>query len=183
MIVFAEGYASALQLAFEEGMAVEVVGDEKGQERPTHKAIEPQHGVANVEVIAGITRTLSSEDAAMWILDRKPGNGGEEDGPHFHALENEVDAELFTTLHAPQVGVNVVFLAHPFLGPLQGKFAFLGKSLHPAVVIMGALTQDFFADGLDLVKVAEEVDEVLWAGEQRQMAENDDAVEAEIYAR
>ena len=119
----------------------------------------------------------------MWILDRKPGNGGEEGGPHFHALENEVDAELFTTLHAPQVGANVVFLAHPFLGPLQGKFAFLGKSLHPAVVIMGALTQDFFADGLDLVNVAEEVDEVLWAGEQRQMAENDDAVEAEIYAR
>ena len=57
-------------------------------------------------------------------------------------------------------------LAHPFLGPPQGRFAFLGKSLHPAVVILGALTQDFFGDGLDLVNVAEEVDDVLWAGEQ-----------------
>jgi hypothetical protein len=49
------------------------------------------------------------------------------------------------------------------------------------VVILGALTQDFFADGLDLVNVAKEMDDVLRAGEQRQMAEDDDAVETVIY--
>jgi len=33
------------------------------------------------------------------------------------------------------------------------------------------------------VHVAEEVDDVLWTSEQGQMAEDDDAVEAVIYAR
>jgi len=49
------------------------------------------------------------------------------------------------------------------------------------VVIVGAPPQDFFADGLDLVNVAEEVDDVLRTREQRQMAEDGDAVEAVTY--
>ena len=86
-------------------------------------------------------------------------------------------------LHLSQARPYVVFLANALFRPLQGNVTFLGKRLHPAVVILGALTQDFFADGLDVVNVAEEMDDVLRAGEQGQMAEDDDAVEAVIYAR
>jgi hypothetical protein len=43
------------------------------------------------------------------------------------------------------------------------------------------LTQDFFTDGLDLVDVAEEVDDVLRAGEQGQRTEDDDTVETVVY--
>ena len=79
------------------------------------------------------------------------------------------------------MGTNVVLLADPLLGPLHRDVAFLGEGFHPAVVIVGALTQDLFADGVDLVEVTEKVDDVLGAGEQGQMAEDDDTVETVVY--
>ena len=117
----------------------------------------------------------------MRIFHGESGNGGTKRRSLFHALEDEVDAELLAALHASQVGPDVVFLADALLGPLHRNFTFLGKGFDPAVVIIGALPQDFFADGLDLVDVAEEVDDVLRTSEQGQMAEDDDAVEAVIY--
>src|SRR5215472_4383506 len=117
----------------------------------------------------------------MGIVDREPGNGGAEGGSQFHALKDEVDSELIAALHASQVGTNVVLLADPFFGPLHGDLTFLGEGFHPTVVIVGPLTQDFFADGVDLVDVAEEVDDVFGAGEQGQMTEDDDTVETMVY--
>src|SRR5260370_30756262 len=106
----------------------------------------------------GVAGTLSGEDAVMGIVDREPGNGRAEGGSQLHAVEDEVNSKLIPALHSSQVGTDVVFLADPFFGPLHGDLTFLGKGLHPAVVIVGSLTQDFFADGLHLVDVAEEVD-------------------------
>jgi hypothetical protein len=79
------------------------------------------------------------------------------------------------------VGPDVVFLEDPFFGPLHTDVAFLGEGLHPAVIIVGPLTQDLLADGVDLVEVTEEVDDVLGAGEQGQMTEDDDTVETVVY--
>jgi hypothetical protein len=45
------------------------------------------------------------------------------------------------------------------------------------MVIVGSLPQDFFADGLHVVDIAEEVDDVFRAGEQGQMPEDDDSIE------
>src|SRR6516225_5133682 len=117
----------------------------------------------------------------MGIVDREPGDGGAEGGSQFQALEDEVDSELIAALQASQVGTDVVFLADPFFGPLHRDVAFLGEGFHPAVVIVGPLTQDFFADGVDVVDVAEEVDDVLGAGEQGQMTEDNDTVETVVY--
>src|SRR6516162_2892513 len=117
----------------------------------------------------------------MGIVDREPGNGGAEGGSQFHALEDEVDSELIAALQASQVGTDVVFLADPLFGPLHRDLAFLSKGFHPAVVIVGRLTQGFFADGVDLVDVAEEMDDVLGAGEQGQMTEDDDTLETVVY--
>ena len=77
--------------------------------------------------------------------------------------------------------MDVVFLADPFFGPLQRDVVFLGEGFHPAVVIVGPLTQDFFADGADLVEVTEKVDDVFGAGEQGEMTEDDDTVETVVY--
>jgi hypothetical protein len=49
------------------------------------------------------------------------------------------------------------------------------------MVIIGSLPQDFFADDLHLMNIAEEVDDVLRAGEQGQMTEDDDAIETVVY--
>ena len=126
---------------------------EKGRNDPTHKAIGPRTS-SRIEVIVGVARTLSRQDAVTGIVDREPGNGRAKRGAQFHALEDEVDAQLILTFH-------VVFFANSFFGPLQRNPAFLSKSLHPAMAIIGALTQDFLANGLHLVDVAENVDDVL----------------------
>src|SRR5258708_942877 len=84
-------------------------------------------------------------------------------------------------LHSSQVGTNVVFLADPFFGPLHGNLTFLGEGFHPAMVIVGSLTQGLFVDGTHLVDVAKKVDDVLGAGEEGQIAKDDDAIETVIY--
>jgi len=162
-------------------MAVEVVGDGKGEERTYAQGDRTQDFVADVEIVVGVTRALPGENAVVGIVDRESGNRGTERGAQFHALEDEIDAELMATVHPLQMRVDVVFLADSFLGPLQGNLLFLGEGLYPAVVIIGTLAQDLFVDGLDLVDVAEEMDDVLRASEQGQMAQDDHAVETVIY--
>src|SRR6516225_10643096 len=117
----------------------------------------------------------------MGIVDREPGNGGAEGGSQFHALEDEVDSELISALQASPVGTDVVFLADPLFGPLPRDLAFVGEGFHPVVVIVGPLTQDLFADDVDLMNVTEEVDDVFGAGEQGEMTEDDDTVETVVY--
>src|ERR1700751_5884041 len=78
-----------------------------------------QHFVANVEVIVGVAGTPPSQDAVMGIIDREPRNGGAQRGFQFHALEDEIDAELMATFHPSQVRPDVVFLANSFFGPLH----------------------------------------------------------------
>jgi len=57
----------------------------------------------------------------------------------------------------------------------------VGEGFHPVVVIVGPLTQDLFADDVDLMNVTEEVDDVFGAGEQGEMTEDDDTVETVVY--
>ena len=63
----------------------------------------------------------------------------------------------------------------------MGDLTFVGEGSHPAAIIVGPLTQDLFADSVDLMEVTEEVDNVLGAGEQGQMTEDDDTVETVVY--
>src|SRR5207302_8511654 len=105
----------------------------------------------------------------MGVVCRIHGKGGTGGGSQFHALEDEIDSELMAALHSSQVGTNVVFLADPFFGPLHGNLTFLGEGFHPAMVIVGSLTQGLFADGTHLVDVAKKVDDYNVAGEEWQM--------------
>ncbi len=128
IVVFTERHAGALQFAFDEVMAIEIVGDGKGEERSHEQGDRPQHFVANVEVIVSVAGTLSGEDAVMGIVDRKLGNGGTEGGSQFHALEDEIDSELMAAFSSLQVGMNVVFLADPFSAHSMGILRFLAKA-------------------------------------------------------
>src|ERR1700757_4946575 len=105
----------------------------------------------------------------------------EEGGSQFHAHEDEVNAELIPALPSSPVRTDMVFLADSFFGPLHGNLTFPGEGLHPVMVMVGSLPQDFLADGLHLVDIAVEVDDVLRAREQGQMTEDDDAIETVVY--
>ena len=69
-------------------------------------------------------------------------------------------------LHLPQAGPHVVFLADALLGPLDRNVVIAGEGLDPLVVFGGALAQDLLGDRADAMHVAEEVHDVLRAGEQ-----------------
>ena len=53
-----------------------------------------------------------------------------------------------------------------------------GESLDPVVVLDGPLPQDFLGNGAGAMHAAEEVYDVLWTGQERQVAEDDDTVES-----
>jgi hypothetical protein len=55
-----------------------------------------------------------------------------------------------------------------------------GESLDPMVVLDGPLPQDFLGNSAGAMNAAEEVHDVLWTGQERQVAKDDDAVETVV---
>jgi hypothetical protein len=51
----------------------------------------------------------------------------------------------------------------------------------PTFVFLGSLLQDLRSDGIDALDIAEEMDDVLFSDQERQIALNDDAMETVIY--
>jgi hypothetical protein len=128
VVVFAKGHAGALQLALDEGMAVQVIGDGERQEGAHAQGHRSQHFITNIEVIVGIAGRLPGEDAVVGIVDGESGNGGTKGRPQFHALEDEVDTEPLAALHAPQVRADVSSLRTPFSAHCMGIRRFLAKA-------------------------------------------------------
>jgi hypothetical protein len=52
------------------------------------------------------------------------------------------------------------------LSPLDGNPVLAGKGFHPALIILVSLPQSPFDNGINVVHVTEEMDDVLFAGEQ-----------------
>jgi len=72
-------------------------------------------------------------------------------------------------------------LRTPLLGPLNGNLAIAGEGIHPPVILGGPLAQDFLGDGSHAVHVTEKVHDVFRPRQQRQVAQDDDAVETVVY--
>src|SRR3954447_12737991 len=53
----------------------------------------------------------------------------------------EVDAIAFLLHHAAEMRPDMVFLAHPLLGPVDRRLVIAGKGFHPAMVVGGSPTQ------------------------------------------
>jgi len=108
-------------------------------------------------------------------------------GTLLQAPEDEVDAESPLPLHVGPVGTNVVFLLQ-FLGlerlrirPLDGDTVVAGECLDPLLVRLRPFGQGLFGNRVHPMHVTEKMHDVLWAGQQRQVALNDDAIETVVY--
>jgi hypothetical protein len=56
-----------------------------------------------------------------------------------------------------------------------------GEGVHPLLVLAGPLPQDFLGDGSHAMHVTEEMYDVFWPRQQRQMAQDDDPIKTVIY--
>src|SRR6185437_214172 len=75
----------------------------------------------------------------------------------------------------------VIFLPYSLLGPLHGYLMIPGESFDPPFVFDGAPGQSLLGDWIEPLHIAEEMDNVLRACQQRQVALNDNAIETVIY--
>src|SRR5207249_4892137 len=64
-------------------------------------------------------------------------------------------------LHRSQPAPDVIFFAHALLGPFDGNGMVAGESLHPVLVMVGALAEHFLVDHWDSDHLAEKVDHLL----------------------
>src|SRR5206468_3878696 len=99
----------------------------------------------------------------------------------FQALEDEVHAELLTTLHAEAVGPDVIFVLNVFLGPLDGDVMIAREGFDPLPILVAAFSQSLFGDGINSVHIAEKVDHMRRTGQQRQISLDDDTVKTVVY--
>jgi len=67
------------------------------------------------------------------------------------------------------------------VGPLEGNAMVASEGLHPMLVVAGSLPQRLLGNGVDAVYVAKEIDDVLGASEQREIALDDDAIETVVH--
>jgi hypothetical protein len=106
---------------------------------------------------------------------------GLETEPLLHALENEVDSISIAALHPFQIRPDVIFLPHLFLGPFHRDLAVPGEGFDPVFICGGPSGQNVLRDRVKLQDVAEEMHNVLFACQQRQVSLNDVAVKTVIY--
>jgi hypothetical protein len=172
-----------VQLLLDAGVAVEVIGGLERKEGGHAQHHRSQGFIAQVEVVMRVSTALLAQNPMVWILDRELGNRAAESGVLFHTLENEIDAIAAGPLHTAQSRPDVILFADAFLGPFDGDIVIAGERLHPLPVVAGSLTEGSFVDYGNTHHIAEKVDHLLGTGQAAQVAVDDDAVEAVVYAR
>ena len=92
-----------------------------------------------------------------------------------------------TPLHAGAVRPDVVFSLEAFrleglvVGPFDRDAVVARKRLDPLLILLRAFGQRLFGDRVDLVHIAEEMDDVRRPRQQGKVALNDDAIETVVY--
>ena len=180
MSVFAEADLRALQLLFDEAVAVEVIAGPKRKERAHPHDHRAEHLVADVEIVVGEAAALGSEDPVIGVLAGVLWYSDAKGGTLLHTLEDKIDAVGVLSRHAALPGQDMIFLAHPLLGPLDRQPMVAGEGFHPGLVVGGALSEDLFIHRGDADHVAEEVHHLLGSRQAAQVTVYDDAIEAVV---
>src|SRR5208283_5677648 len=98
-----------------------------------------------------------------------------------HALEDDVDSPPIAALHPLQVRADIIFLPHPFLRPFHRGLVVAGEGFDPMFIFSGSAGEDIFGDGVKPQNIAEEMHNVLFPRQQRQVSLDDDAIKTVIY--
>src|SRR6266404_227357 len=171
---------AADEFAFDKIVAVEIPGDVEGQERAHAQHHRPGEGIEDVEVIVGVATALLAQDSVVGVLGWEFRMTHCEGWPLLHAAEDEIDAEAACLLAGLAGGRQPIFLADAFLGPQDGDAVLDRIVLDPALVVVGSLAQKFLGEHGFTTNVAEEVDDIALAGQEGQIAVDDNAIKAMV---
>jgi hypothetical protein len=141
----------------------------------------PKTLIPNIEVVVREAAALRRQDPVIRVLRRILRDRTPKRRSLLHALEDEVHTKEVLPLHRPLPAPNVLFLAHPFLGPLDRELVVAREGLHPALIIAGPLREHLLGDRRHSDHLAEEVHHLLGSRQPAKVAVDDDPVEAVIY--
>ena len=187
IVVLAKAGPGSLQLAGDDVVPVQVVRRLKRQERPDTQDEGAEHLVANVEVVVGVPRVRPSQDAIVGIVGRVRREPRVKRRSLFQAFQDEVHAESLPSFETRTVppAVIVPFQSRGFqrrvIRPFDRNTVVPREGLDPLLVLLRALPQRLFRDRVDPVDVAEKMDDVLLARQEREVALNNDAIETVGY--
>src|ERR1017187_8292218 len=180
VVVLAEADLLAVELLFDEVVAVQIVSGLKGKERGHAHHHRPQRLVADVEVVMREATALTSQDAVVGIVGGKAGNRGAEGLALLHAFQNEVHAMLPGPFHAAQGGTNIILLAYLRLGPFDGRVV-ASKRLHPCLILVGPPRQHFLANDRFTHDVLKEMNHLSRPGQAAQITVDHHSVKTVVY--
>src|SRR5580700_9543764 len=181
VVVLAETDFGALQFLFHEGVAVEPVRCMEREKTGYTDNDRSQNFIADVEVVMGEAAPLLCQNSVIGILGGILRDGDAEGAALFHAFEEEVDPVSVGLLHLAQSGKDVILFADSLFGPLDGDVVVAGVSLHPVLVVVGALAEHLLVHHRQAENVVEEIDDLFGPGQTTQVAMNDHTVEAVVY--
>src|SRR5216683_4170568 len=95
---------------------------------PSPDASEHRAGTCEGEAAA-----LFGQNAIVGIGGGVLGDTGAESVALLHALENEIHTVLVLPFHVAQLGSQIIFFAHSFLGPLDGDLVIASGNCLPAL--------------------------------------------------
>ena len=97
------------------------------------------------------------------------------DIPRWYCLRylNVHDGKMHRLAPAHRVA-NVILFGHALLRPVDRDPLLAGESIHPTVVVAGALSQNILGGHTGLMDIAKEMYGVLRSTQQRQVHQNDD---------
>ena len=162
-------------------MPVEIVGGLKREKRSHPHYKRSQHLVMNVEVIMGEATPLPFDDAVIWILGGILRDGATESLALLHALEYEVHAVAFVTLHVTEPRLDVIILAHALCSPLDRDLLVASIRFNPSLVVLSPLGQSFLRNGLNTKNAPEEIRQLFRTCQIPDVAVDDNPVEAVVH--
>ena len=128
-----------------------------------------------------VSATLRRNEAVVRVRRGELGRADTEAGTQLHALQDEVHAEPLLAFHPVQRRPHVVLFPDALLGPFDRNVLLPRERVDPAVVLVGPLAQRLFRDRIRPMDIAEEMHDVLRSRQERQVPEDDHAVEAVVY--
>src|SRR4029077_3631801 len=152
-----------------------------GKNDATRMTNRPEDLIADIEVVMGETAGLMRQDAVVGILRGILRHADPERPALFHALEDEVDSTGILFHHPSQRGQHVIFLTNTSSRPLNRDLMVAGESLHPVLVSVGSLAENFLAHHRNAEDLAHEMNHLFGPGQTAEVAVDDNAVEAVIY--
>ena len=163
IVVLGKGNVLTRELAVDEVVPVEIGGDLEGEKRSHPQNHRAEHLIEDVEVIMGVATFVFAQELEIRIGGGNFGGKATEGPALLHALEDVIDAELFSSDHAKLPGTNQILFADSRIGPDQRQLMVAGELLDPGLVVACPLQENLLGDFGLFADFPEKINDVVLA--------------------